>query len=173
MRCSDLDAALEMFGEVTAEGLWLGTEDGFDVEKRRARWSADLDDPARGSFVAVTDDGRVVGNANLVVAPYGVADIRMAVAGGWRGRGLGGRLLGELVAAALHLGAHKVALQVWPHNTRAIALYRSRGFVEEGRLRRHYRRRNGELWDAVLMGLVLDTTTPGSPHADAVGPSSG
>jgi RimJ/RimL family protein N-acetyltransferase len=44
---------------------------------------------------------------------------------------------------------------VWPHNDRAIALYEKLGFVEEGRLRRHYRRRNGELWDAVVMGLVL------------------
>jgi hypothetical protein len=41
--------------------------------------------------------------------------------------------------------------------------------VEEGRLRRHYRRRNGELWDAVVMGLVFDTTTPGSPHGDGPG----
>jgi RimJ/RimL family protein N-acetyltransferase len=46
-------------------------------------------------------------------------------------------------------------LEVWPHNTAAIALYRRVGFVEEGRKRRHYRRRNGELWDAVLMGMEL------------------
>jgi len=29
-------------------------------------------------------------------------------------------------------------------------------------MRRHYRRRSGELWDAVIMGLVLDETSPGS-----------
>jgi hypothetical protein len=34
--------------------------------------------------------------------------------------------------------------------------------VEEGRLRRHYPRRNGELWDAIVMGLVLDEERPGS-----------
>jgi ribosomal protein S18 acetylase RimI-like enzyme len=59
-----------------------------------------------------------------------------------------------------------VALQVWPHNERAIALYRKFGFQVEGRLVRHYRRRNGELWDAIPMALVLDTTSPGSPFAD-------
>lgn len=26
----------------------------------------------------------------------------------------------------------------------------------EGRIRSHYRRRSGQLWDAVIMGLVLD-----------------
>jgi RimJ/RimL family protein N-acetyltransferase len=167
MTAVDVDAALAMFSAVAAEGLWLGAEGGFDVAQRRAAWLTDLDDPSRRSFVAVTDDGRVVANSVVAVTSYGVADIGMAVADGWRGRGLGGRLLHELVASARELGAHKVALQVWPHNTRAIELYRSRGFVEEGRLRRHYRRRNGELWDAVIMGLVLDEGTPGSPHRDA------
>jgi RimJ/RimL family protein N-acetyltransferase len=56
-----------------------------------------------------------------------------------------------------------VALQVWPHNHAARALYRRFGFADEGLLRRHYRRRNGELWDAVVMGLVLDESSPGSP----------
>ena len=48
-----------------------------------------------------------------------------------------------------------MALEVWPDNERAIALYTRMGFIEEGRLRRHYRRRNGELWDALIMGLEL------------------
>lgn len=29
------------------------------------------------------------------------------------------------------------------------------GFVEEGRLRRHVRRSNGQLWDLIEMGLLL------------------
>jgi RimJ/RimL family protein N-acetyltransferase len=57
-----------------------------------------------------------------------------------------------------------VALQVWPHNQAARRLYLRHGFAEEGLLRRHYPRRNGELWDAVVMGLVLDETSPGSPY---------
>jgi RimJ/RimL family protein N-acetyltransferase len=53
---------------------------------------------------------------------------------------------------------------VWPHNGAALRLYERTGFVVEGRLRRHWRRRNGELWDALLMGLVLDTSSPGSRY---------
>ncbi len=90
----------------------------------------------------------------------------MAVADGWRGKGIGHQIVEALIAAARDLGAHKIALQVWPHNARGLALYRSHGFVDEGRLIRHYRRANGELWDAVVMGLVLDDTTPGSPYGD-------
>ena len=39
--------------------------------------------------------------------------------------------------------------------TAALALYRKFGFEQEGYLRSHYRRANGELWDAVVMGLLL------------------
>jgi hypothetical protein len=42
-----------------------------------------------------------------------------------------------------------------------------RGFTVEGRLRRHFRRANGELWDVVTMGIVLDTQSPGSSYPDA------
>ncbi len=52
-------------------------------------------------------------------------------------------------------GAHKAALEVWPHNQPALELYARVGFVEEGRKRRHYRRADGALWDAILMGLPL------------------
>ncbi len=37
----------------------------------------------------------------------------------------------------------------------AIALYRKNGFVEEGLRVKQYRRASGELWDAILMGLLL------------------
>ena len=45
---------------------------------------------------------------------------------------------------------------MWPHNDAALGLYLSRGFVVEGRLRAHYRRANGQVWDAIVMGLILD-----------------
>jgi RimJ/RimL family protein N-acetyltransferase len=81
----------------------------------------------------------------------------MMVADDWRGMGVGSGLLETAIAWARDVGAHKVALQMWSHNDRARALYEKYGFVEEGRLARHYRRNNGELWDAVVMGLSLDS----------------
>ena len=100
-------------------------------------------------------DGPVIGQLGMALAPYGVADLGMVVAEAWRGRGIGGALLDAGIAWARDAGAHKVALQVWPHNQAAIALYEKFGFEREGLLRRHYRRRSGELWDAVVMGLRL------------------
>ena len=70
--------------------------------------------------------------------------------------GQAARHLAEAIDQARTAGAHKVALQVWPHNAAAIALYERFGFQREGYLTRHYRRRSGELWDAVVMGLPLD-----------------
>jgi hypothetical protein len=34
-------------------------------------------------------------------------------------------------------------------------LYRKSGFTEEGRRVMQYRRASGELWDSIVMGLVL------------------
>jgi RimJ/RimL family protein N-acetyltransferase len=44
---------------------------------------------------------------------------------------------------------------VFPHNERAIALYRKFGFVEEGRRVKQIRRASGEIWDSIMMGLQL------------------
>jgi RimJ/RimL family protein N-acetyltransferase len=113
--------------------------------------------------MAVDDEGVLVGNLGIQLYGYGVAELGMMVADGWRGRGVGSALLQAGIDWARSVGAHKVALQHWPTNDRATALYEKFGFVEEGRLRRHYRRRNGELWDAVVRGLVLDEDAPGGP----------
>ena len=163
---ADLDEAIALFATVAAEGRWLGAEADVDWAERRAGWARGLEDPARRSSVVVDEDGTILGTGGVELTGYGVAELGMAVGPGRRGQGIGGLLLDALVDDARQLGAHKVALQVWPHNARGLALYRSRGFVEEGRLVRHYRRSNGELWDAIVMGLVLDHDRPGSPYGD-------
>jgi ribosomal protein S18 acetylase RimI-like enzyme len=79
----------------------------------------------------------------------------MMVAAQWRGRGVGSGLLTACIAWARSRGAHKVQLEVWPHNAAAIALYEKHGFVREAYLVKHYRRSNGDLWDSITMGLLL------------------
>jgi RimJ/RimL family protein N-acetyltransferase len=76
---------------------------------------------------------------------------------------VGSALLTAAIDWARQAGAHKLHLEHWPTNEAAVALYEKFGFVEEGYLRRHYRRRSGELWDAVVRGLVLDEEAPGGP----------
>jgi RimJ/RimL family protein N-acetyltransferase len=154
-REDDLDALVELFAAVAEEGRWIGAEGPVDRERRRRRFAEDLQRDDVAMFVADAG-GELVGQLGLALARYGVADLGMLVAEGWRRRGVGSALLRAGIDWARQAGAHKVALQVWPHNRAAIALYERFGFQREGRLRRHYRRRSGELWDAIVMGLPLD-----------------
>ena len=154
----DYDEIGSLFEAVAAEARWIGTELPIDHDARRARFIEGLSRPDEvASLVAVTeDDGRMIGDLGIEKAPYGVADLGMLVDDQWRGQGVGSGLLDAAITWARSVGAHKVALQMWPHNERARGLYQKFGFVEEGRLVRHYRRRNGEVWDAIVMGLLLD-----------------
>ena len=157
----DIDAVVDMYIAVVEEGRWLGSQAPVDRDAQYERFMHEATSDDAVSLVAVVDD-EIVGHARIDMAPYGVAGLGMMVDARWRGRGVGGALVRAAIDAARGLGAHKVALQVWPHNEPARRLYLRHGFVEEGLLHRHYPRRNGELWDAVIMGLVLDETSPGS-----------
>ena len=152
---ADLDAVVEQYAAVAAEGRWIGGEAPVDKLARRAAFESSIrrDD---AQIVVADDHGEIVGHLWIGLAAYGVADVGMMVAADARGQGVGSALLAAAVDWARGVGAHKIALQVWPHNEAALALYRKFGFEQEGYLRRHYRRRNGELWDALVMGLPLD-----------------
>lgn len=158
-RPGDLDAIVELFASVAAEGRWIAAEAPIDRSSRRRRLRERLNRPDEVMLVAEAG-GETVGQLVVDLAGYGVAELGMLVAAQWRRRGVGSALLAAGIAWAREAGAHKVALQVWPHNQAAINLYEKFGFQREGLLRRHYRRRNGELWDAVVMGLPLDGRTP-------------
>ena len=67
-----------------------------------------------------------------------------------RGPAVGGRQLGRAT------GATRWRSRSGCDNEAALALYERHGFVREGYLHRHYPRRTGEVWDAVVMGLVLE-----------------
>jgi RimJ/RimL family protein N-acetyltransferase len=157
-RDEDLDDLVQHIWDVAAEARWIGTEVPFDRDARRIQ----LDTVSSGSSstVLVADTSTaggpgVVGHISIDVAAYGVADIGMLIIVGWRGLALGTRMLDAAIGWASAAGAHKLALEVWPDNSSALELYRRAGLVEEGRKRRHYRRQNGEIWDAVLMGRSL------------------
>lgn len=151
---ADVGAVVELIEAVATEGRWIGAE-AIDREERHAWLVRSIAADGEGAFTAESA-GRIVGHVGVELRRYGVAELGMLVAAEWRGRGVGTALLRAALDWARQAGAHKVALQVWPHNAAALGLYRNFGFVEEGRLRRHYRRRNGELWDAVVMGLPLE-----------------
>jgi phosphinothricin acetyltransferase len=61
-----------------------------------------------------------------------VADLSVYVERGWRGRGVGRRLLEALVETARRLGYHKMVLAAFPTNAAGMALYERLGFTRVG-----------------------------------------
>ena len=157
-REGDVEGWLALFEAVASEGRWIGTEAPLDRERFSDGYAASIANDDVAVFMAEADSA-IVGQIRIELLRYGVAELGMMVADEWRGRGVGSALLSASIDWARTKGAHKVALQMWPHNERALALYEKFGFEVEGRLRRHYPRRNGEIWDAVVMGLLLPDAT--------------
>lgn len=137
---------------VAEEGL-IASEPPVDVAARAQRFRDELasDGPA-AAWVLEDDAGRVVGHAGVEpTGPACVLGLGIALLPEARGRGGGRRLLDAIVEHARASGAHKLELEVWPDNGRAIALYAAAGFEVEGLRRDHYRRRDGSLRSALLM----------------------
>lgn len=152
----DLEGALDVLVAVAEERIYIGSEPPVDRDRRLSQWTAMLEHPKETMFVAVAGD-RIVGNAGLDWV--GASEIGMAILPGWRGKGLGSALLEACIEWAEAQDIVKMELKVWPHNEPAIALYEKFGFEREGYLKRHYRRRNGEIWDCIIMGLQLPRPT--------------
>jgi len=69
-----------------------------------------------------------------------------------RGRGIGGALLSDFIAAARGRGATRLFLEMREGNP-AESLYRRHGFDSIGRRRNYYRRGNGPALDAITFAL--------------------
>jgi RimJ/RimL family protein N-acetyltransferase len=148
LREEDRLPVARLYAGVAEERVYIGGEPPVDIERRAASWTLD------GAFVAEVD-GEIVGQLHVGRSHHGYGEIGMMVAKDWRGQGVGTALMGAAIAWSRERGLHKLSLDVFPHNEAAIALYRKLGFVEEGRRVKQYRRKSGELWDGIEMGLLL------------------
>jgi L-amino acid N-acyltransferase YncA len=83
-----------------------------------------------------------------------VADFSVYVERGWRGRGVGRRLLEALIARGGELGYHKLVLAAFPFNAAGVALYRRLGFTEVG-VYREQGQLDGKWVDVVVMEKLL------------------
>jgi RimJ/RimL family protein N-acetyltransferase len=86
-------------------------------------------------------DGRVVGSASIemipsngigsMVSPLRMAELGIGILDGYRGLGLGQRLIAELEGWAAGHGVERIVLLVADANEGAIRLYRRLGYVDE------------------------------------------
>ncbi len=102
---------------------------------------------------------QIIGSAALIVASGSprrrhVGEIGMGVHDAWRRRGVGSRLLGEVIGLADRwFNLSRIELTVYTDNAGAIALYEKFGFQREGCLQR-YAFRDGEYADVFAMARL-------------------
>lgn len=144
------------------DGVAVYVDEIGSVEDCRVRLVDD--DPAwQGlSLIAESEDqsGVIVGDCRLKAFNRrkldGVVTVGMMCDHGWRGVGLGRAMLSAALQwARASPSVRRVELGVMASNTGAAALYRSLGFVEEGRFRDRFRQADGSLVDDVAMALVV------------------
>lgn len=140
------------------EGWLIADESWRGVADERRYLKAIRRHPHAAVFVA-DNGGKIVGRLSVARDPHPasnhVADLGLMVAAAHRRQGIGLALLERAVEWAGAARVRKLELHVFPHNTPAIALYESFGFVREGYRRDHYRRGAGFV-DAILMAYRVD-----------------
>jgi RimJ/RimL family protein N-acetyltransferase len=157
----DAPALIAFIKQVDTESPFLSREPGeFNVPVPTERLFIKQTNSRKNSlFLVALLDGEIIGSIDfhggnrqreLHTGEFGMSVLREH----W-GRGLGTHLLDTMLAWARGNGlTHKVKLRVQTTNERAIALYRSRGFIEEGLLRREFRV-HGQWVDTLMMALWL------------------
>ena len=109
------------------------------------------------SLIATADD-KVVGTTAIVRDPMSwsphVAEIRLLVSSGMRGKGLGRRLLDASIALAVEGGATKLIARMTPDQRGAITLFEEAGFRGEAMLRDHVCDRSGAFHDLAILSMV-------------------
>lgn len=153
MVLADIDQILELFEKVAAERLWIGTEPGFDRDHYQDIFGRAIG-LGNAMFVAERSELVIGGLTTFEHIEYGWT-IGMMVDESERGKGVGRALLERLFTWAQNRGIPHLSLLVFPHNERALRLYRSTGFTEVERYKNDVRRKTGDVWDTILMRKTL------------------
>ncbi|WP_434441933.1 GNAT family N-acetyltransferase [Lentzea sp. E54] len=126
-----------------------GTHATFTLEDYEAYIERTLNDPNRYTR-AITEDGKYLGEVVLTINPDNrSAGMRIALWDGF-GKGYGSIAIRHVLDHAFkERDLHRVDLEVYEFNDRAIHVYKKLGFQEEGRLR------DALLWDGVFHDAIV------------------
>lgn len=155
---NDAEAMLQVQRDVLAEGQFLMTtlDDFNQTVEGQKRWIQTKLANERETLIIAEVDGFLAGWL-VFQSPdrkrlAHTGSFRMMVAKENRSRGVGKRLLTELLTwARQNPLIEKVGLGVFSTNTAAISLYKKMGFVEEGRKVKEVKMSHANYIDDVLM----------------------
>lgn len=155
---ADAAAMLALHRRVLDERVWFITDPDElrETVESKARAIRELAGGDAGVCLVARRGERLVGWGTVTFLPRRklrhVGRVELMVEPEERGQGVGRALLRGLVAwADRHPQVRKLSLQVFTHNEGALALYRSMGFVEEGRREEEYLFPDGTYRGDVLM----------------------
>jgi RimJ/RimL family protein N-acetyltransferase len=134
-------------------GTWVP----YTAEAARRRWHMVLDaSPNEEMYFAVEADGRCIGSTSLkhIDRRSQHAWLSIVLNGAQLGQGYGRDALRTLLRWAFVIeNFHRISLETWATNERALRCYRAVGFVEEGRMR-EAAWVAGQRVDVVQMGVL-------------------
>jgi len=162
----DAECISKCIESIANERLYSRSLQGFTVEETRSFFIS-LQQNGGIQLVAVTnDDDNIIGWCDINCMQWRgmthVGTLGMGVIKSHRGQGVGRKLLKEVLQRIFSENNNiitRVELEVFSSNDAAIHLYKSQGFVEEGRKRRA-RLLDGVEDDILIMGLLRDEWTP-------------
>ncbi|MBR3098587.1 MAG: ribosomal protein S18-alanine N-acetyltransferase [Clostridia bacterium] len=134
MTTEDIDAVAEIEKAV------------FACPWSRESFRREMEENAAARYLVAERDGRIIGYAGAWIILDESHITNIAVAEPERGRGVGRMLTERLLYVLSNLGACYATLEVRVSNERALALYKSLGFVAVGKRKRYYEDNGEDAW---------------------------
>jgi RimJ/RimL family protein N-acetyltransferase len=174
----DLSRYQELFfePEISLHYGELGVPENLDRLQRRFE-AGEFDTTDRSLLLVIETEGTLIGTMQLKntenlpsrSATFGI----MIGDPAYLDRGYGTEASTLLLDYAFAvLGYHKINLDLFEYNARALAMYEKLGFVLEGRRRENHWSR-GRFWDDILMGVTAEEwwSRHGPPQPPELGPT--
>ena len=141
----------------------LSTPEDFDAYKKDIKKEEDFIEWSKtdnGHWIIVLHNDEIIGNCSLRffkhVKDHHRGTIGIAINEGYRGIGLGSILFDEMIKLAKATPEiEQIELDVIAVNEAGLRLYKSKGFVETGRIPHQLKLKDGSYLDGITMVLFL------------------